>query len=102
MFDDVAGAIQALDAADGQMFVASSLPSGYLLWRGDLESGGTDWLLEDVTPAIEQVVADGRGGVVTVSGNQVRAYDENGEERWTTVPLRPGEGRAGRRGARGR
>lgn len=94
VFDDVAGAIQALDAADGQMFVASSVPSGDLLWRGDLETGSTDWLLEDVTPAIEQVVADGRGGVVTVSGNQLRAYDENGDERWTTVPLRAREGGA--------
>jgi outer membrane protein assembly factor BamB len=92
VFDDVAGAIQAIDAADGQMFVASSLPSGYLLWRGDLESGGTDWLLEDVTPAIERVAADGQGGVVTVSGNQLRAYDDEGEERWTNAPLRAGEG----------
>lgn len=92
--DDFAGSIQAVEVADGVMFVAGSRPGGDVIFRADLETAQIDWAVEQLDFSVDLIAADGEGGVVAVFGNELRAFDADGEQRWATVPLRARDGGA--------
>ena len=89
--EGIGGSIQTV-AADGSIgFMASRLEQGGAIVALELATGGLVWEIESDL-RYEQLIPDGRGGVLATSGNVLAAFDETGSQTWQVVALQRAEG----------
>lgn len=90
MMAGINGSVDSVAMRDGVGFLASNLAQGTGIAGFDAESGSIIWELESDL-RIEHLEAAADGGVLAISGNQLVAFDADGQQIWETEPLnRPG------------
>lgn len=89
---EIDGSISAVALADTTAFAAHVLSTGEGAVTAVDDTGEETWTIElDLRP--DQLVADGQGGVLAVSGTTVIAIDDQGDETWRAAALAPAEDR---------
>ncbi len=87
----IGGTVQAVTADDSIGYMTSSLDRGGAIYTIDLTTGNLIWEIESDL-RFEQIVPDGRGGLLAASGTLLVAFDADGNETWQVAALRRTEG----------